>query len=304
MSCHTLHCCIQQSIGLHCSCRCTLHAAVAAWRSKEAEQGGPFSTPHIPAAAAPAEAEQAATSSETAHPAELTAPRMPLAQSQAAPSVTATAIGASVAEASPTAAEEASQDVWAAAPLDHESTVNAPAAPQSIAASEVQGGRHVSASASAQVDTPSAAEQQVLDTRDDIASAAAQAVAPSALHTAAASEKPEEGSRQAQLHSKGIIEGLLQSEAPWPDMDFEQLAQAAGEDSHHCCLAAAYSAGHLHERVLAHSHLCTPIASRSSQIACSWGWNTCSATTSVPTQALFYQLMTACATVCCWQAKV
>lgn len=34
---------------------------------------------------------------------------------------------------------------------------------------------------------------------------------------------------EAEEGKRGIIEGLLQSTAPWPDMDYEQLAKSAGE---------------------------------------------------------------------------
>ena len=33
---------------------------------------------------------------------------------------------------------------------------------------------------------------------------------------------------QAQLHKRGIIQGLLQCSSPWPDMDYKQLATDAG----------------------------------------------------------------------------
>ena len=197
--------------------------------------GSPSSKHPTATAVAPEGAAEAPASSHSACPTEQTAARTPLTQSPALPfAVLTAAAGASAAEAPPTG-EESSQHEQAAEPQDHVPAGAASSALQSSdAIAQVQGSQYVGASAIAQADEPPAAQQEVLSdgTHDNPASAAAQAGTPSALYTAAAAaaEEAEAGPSPAQLHSRGIIEGLLLSGAPWPDMDFEQLVQDAGEE--------------------------------------------------------------------------
>ena len=64
----------------------------------------------------------------------------------------------------------------------------------------------------------------------ETSSASHTAAAATAAATAAAAKEAPTG---AQMHSRDIIEGLLRSRAPWPDMDFEQLINRAGKGFPH-----------------------------------------------------------------------
>lgn len=213
-----MHSCVQHFLLFYCSCRCTLRAAVASCKSKEDVQGSPSCKPTAATAAAPGEAEETASRSGTPQAAELTAIRTPFAQSGAASS---SMVAADAAEAPASSEEEAQLNGGAARPLDGTAEEEA----HSIG---MRDGQVADASAGDQAATLSAAAPEVQDTRGV---AAASASKPSESHTAAAAA--EEGPTGAQLHSRGIIEGLLRSTAPWPDMDFERLINHAGKDLHH-----------------------------------------------------------------------
>lgn len=173
--------------------------------------------------AAPGEAEEVASLSGPAPAADLTVIRMPFAQSEAAPSTVAAADATGALVLSK---EEAQLNGRAATAPDVTAEEAAPSA-------GMQGGKIAGASAGEQAATLSAAAPQEQDTNG----VAAPASTPSAPHTSAAAAaavpSAEEGPTGAQLRSRGIIEGLLQSRAPWPDMDFEQLISHAGKDLYH-----------------------------------------------------------------------
>ena len=194
-----------------------MRAAVASWKTKEDLQGSPSTKPTAATAASPGAAKEVASLSRAAQAAELTAVRTPFAQSEAAPSSTVAAADAAGAPA--LFKEEAQLNAGAVKPLDD-------TAEEAALSIGVQDGEVADASACDQAATLAAAAPEVQDSKGV---AAASASTPSASHAAAA----EEGPTGAQLHSRGIIEGLLRSTAPWPDMDFEQLINHAGKDLHH-----------------------------------------------------------------------
>lgn len=183
-------------------------------------QGLPSIKPTAATGAAPGEAEEVASLSGTAQAAELTAVRTPFAQSEAAPSSTIAA--ADAAGAHVMSEEEAQLNRGAAKPLDGTAEEASPS-------TGMQSGEIADASADDQAVTLSAAASKQQDTNG----VAASASTPSAPYTAAAAAAAEEGPTGAQLRSRGIIGGLLQSKAPWPDMDFEQLVRDAGKNLHH-----------------------------------------------------------------------
>ena len=172
-------------------------------------------------AAAPTEADEDASLSGTSQAAALMAVRAPSAQSEAAPSSKTAA--ADAAGAPVLSKEKARLSGGAAKPLDGTAEKAAPSTGK-------QDGKVADASLGNQAAILSAAAPEVQDIKTV---AAALASTPTASHTAAAAAAAEVGPTGAQLHSRGIIEGLLRSKAPWPDMDFEQLITHAGKGLRH-----------------------------------------------------------------------
>ena len=205
-----------------------MRAAVASWKNKEDVQGSPCSKPTAATAATsataatPGEAEEVASLSGTAQAAVPTAVRTPLAQSEAAPSsVTATTDDAG---APVLFKEKAQLHGGTAKALDG-------TAEEAASSEEMQDDKVVIAAAVDQAAALSAAAAEVHNIERG---AAAFAETPSASHTAATTAAAaKEAPTGAQMHSRGIIEGLLRSRAPWPDMDFEQLINHAGKGLPH-----------------------------------------------------------------------
>ena len=99
------------------------------------------------------------------------------------------------------------------------------------AGSADQGAMHVQAASSDAASQAAVADEQRESSADlqPAAQAAATAMAtPSGSATAAGAGEADELTG-AQLHSRGLIKGLLLSRAPWPDMDYEQLIMDAGK---------------------------------------------------------------------------
>lgn len=233
-------------------CRCTLRAAVAAWKSKEDVQR---SSPSESTAATAATADTATASGEAEEVASL--PGTAQVMDLKAPCTQLDAAAASPATAAGSAEPSEEAQLSGGAPNSPEDTSNEADCP-TAAASETQDADGAGAPAVAQAATPSAAPSEVQDTQgvasqsdafdraavlpdaatkvQDDEGLAASASTPSASHTAAAAAAAaaaEGGPTGAQLRSRGIVEGLLRSRAPWPDMDFEGLVRDAGKKLQH-----------------------------------------------------------------------